>query len=63
MLERRGVLDPEAVLASRVWPVLRDLRDQGTSRRSGLRELRRTVRKDLGAVSAGRLRRLLPASA
>ena len=34
VLERRGVLEPEAVLASRVWPVLRDLREQGTSRRS-----------------------------
>ena len=29
VLERRGVLEPEAVLASRAWPVLRDLRDQG----------------------------------
>ena len=48
VLERRGVLDPQAVLASRVWPVLRDLRDQGTPRGAGLRELRRTVRKDLG---------------
>ena len=63
VLERRGVLDPDAVLASRVWPALRDLRDQGTSRRAGLRDLRRAVRRELGPVSAGRLRRLLPASA
>jgi hypothetical protein len=63
VLQRRGVLEPEAVLASRTWPVLRDLRDQGTPRRAGLRELRRTVRRDLGLVSAGPLRRLLPASA
>jgi hypothetical protein len=63
VLERRGVLDPEQVLASRVWPVLRDLRDQGTSRRAGLRDLRRAARRDLGRVSAGPLRRLLPASA
>jgi hypothetical protein len=63
VLERRGVLDPEQVLASRVWPVLRDLRDQGTPRRTGLRELRRAARRDLGRVSPGPLRRLLPASA
>jgi hypothetical protein len=63
VLERRGALDPEAVLGSRVWPVLRDLRDQGTPRRGGLRELRRAVRREHGAVSGGRLRRLLPASA
>jgi len=63
VLERRGVLDPEKVLSSRVWPVLRDLREQGAPRRAGLRDLRRTVRRELGPVSAGRLRRLLPASA
>ena len=63
VLERRGVLDPERVLASRAWPVLRDLRDQGTSRRSGIRDLRRAVRRDLGRVNPGALRRLLPASA
>ena len=63
VLERRGVLDPERVLASRVWPTLRDLRDHGARRRSGVRELRRTVRRELGAVSPGRLRRLLPVSA
>ena len=35
VIERRGVLEPEAVLASRAWPVLRDLREQGSSRRRG----------------------------
>ena len=63
VIERRGVLDPETVLASRVWPTLRDLRDQGTPRRSGLRSLRRVVREELGPVSRWRLRRLLPSSA
>ena len=61
VLERRGVLEPEAVLASRAWPVLRDLREQGSSRRAGIRDLRRAVRRDLGRVSPGALRRLLPA--
>ena len=63
VLERRGVLEPEQVLGSRAWPVLRDLREEGTSRRSGIRDLRRAVRRDLGRVSPGALRRLLPASA
>jgi hypothetical protein len=63
VLQRRGVLDPELVLASRVWPVLRDLRDQRTPRRSGLRDLRRAARRDLGRVSPGPLRRLLPSFA
>ena len=58
VLERHGVLDPETVLQSRVWPALRDLRDQGTERRAGMRELRRTVRRELGAVSPRRRLRL-----
>src|SRR3954447_2787676 len=53
VLERRGVLDPERVLQSRMWPLLRDLRDQRATRRAGLRDLRRAVRRDLGRVSAG----------
>jgi hypothetical protein len=61
VIERRGVLEPEAVLASRAWPVLRDLRDQGSTRRAGIRDLRRAVQKDLGRVSPSALRRLLPA--
>ena len=39
-----GVLDPERVLESRVWPLLRDLRAQRATRRTGLREVRRAVR-------------------
>src|SRR3954447_1643192 len=61
VIERHGVLDPRRVLDSRVWAVLRDLRDQGTPRRSGIRDLRRAARRDLGRVSPGALRRLLPA--
>src|SRR3954467_10988969 len=44
VLERRGVLDPERVLQSGMWPLLRDLRDQRATRRAGLRQLRRAVR-------------------
>ena len=61
VLERHGVLEPERVLASRTWPVLRDLRDSGSTRRAGIRDLRRAVHRDLGRVSPGALRRLLPA--
>jgi hypothetical protein len=57
VLSRRGVLDPEAVLESRVWPLLRDLREQGASRREGLRDLRRAVRREHGVLS-GPLARL-----
>jgi hypothetical protein len=61
VLQRRGVVAPEDVLASGVWPLLQELR--GTDRRTGIRQLRKAVRRDLPAVSRGRLRRLLPASA
>jgi Methyltransferase domain len=63
VMERRGVLDPEVVASAPVWALLRDARRRGTARRAGVRELRRAVRRDLGRVSPGRLRRLLPASA
>jgi hypothetical protein len=63
VIERRGALEPEAVLEAGVWPLLREARAAGTDRRPGLRELRAAARRDLGAVSRGRLRRLLPASA
>jgi hypothetical protein len=63
VLERRGVREPEAVLASSLWPVLREARAAGVARGDGLPELRRAVRRDLGRVSPGRLRRLLPALA
>jgi hypothetical protein len=59
VLERRRVLDPEAVLSARVWALLREWRDQPRD----VRRLRRAVRRDLGNVSPGRLRRLLPAAA
>jgi hypothetical protein len=61
--ERRYVLDPEAVLASGVWPMLREARASGLPRSAGVRQVRRAVRRDLGTVSPGRLRRLLGAPA
>jgi hypothetical protein len=62
VLERRGVLDPEAVLACSAWRLLREARGGGVPRRQGLRHVRRAVRRELG-VSPGRLRRLLPVPA
>jgi hypothetical protein len=62
VVERRHVLEPAAVLSAPLWSLLRDARDRGVSRRTGVRELRRAVRRDLGTVRPGRLRRLLPAS-
>jgi hypothetical protein len=48
VLARAGALDPEAVLESRVWPLLRTARERGTTRRRGIHSLRRAVRRDLG---------------
>jgi hypothetical protein len=60
VLQRRGVLEPEAVLGSSLWSFLRDARASGMEREEGVRELRRIVRRDLGLVSASRLVRRLP---
>ena len=60
ILERTGVLDPDAVLASSIWPLLRDARAREVPRRAGLRELRRAVRRDLGRAAGGPRRRRLP---
>ena len=53
VIERRGVLDPEAVLASRVWPCCATCATRAT-RRAGMRDLRRAARSDLGRVSPAR---------
>jgi hypothetical protein len=63
VVERRRVLDPGAVASAPLWSYLREARERGVPRRAGVRELRRAVRRDLGRVSPGRLRRLLPVSA
>jgi hypothetical protein len=48
VLRRRGVLDPSAVLAGSVWPILRNARQSGVSCDEGLRLLRRAIRNDFG---------------
>ena len=64
VVERRGALDPETVLAASFWPVLRDLRDRDVPREQGLRQLRKAIRRDVGPPLMLRpLRRLMPARA
>jgi len=48
VLERRGALDPDAVLAASFWAVLRDLRDRGVPREEGLPLLRGAIERDFG---------------
>ena len=49
VLERRGVLDPAAVLAASFWDVLRDARERGASRDEGLPALREAIARDFDA--------------
>jgi Methyltransferase domain len=48
VLGRNGALDPEAVLSSSVWPLLRRARALHVPRRIGMRGLRRALRRDFG---------------
>ena len=48
VLARAGAVDPQRVLDSSVWDLLRRAREHGTSRRRGIHAVRRAVRKDLG---------------
>ena len=59
---RAGALDPDAVLRSSVWELLRDARARDVSRRRGIHGLRRAVRRELG-VSVPRPRLVDLASA
>jgi hypothetical protein len=52
VLERHGVLDPDAVLEAGFWDVLRDARAHDRGRRLGMRRLRRQLRDDLRRISA-----------
>ena len=47
VLERRDAIDPDLLLSASFWSGLRDAREAGTSRRRGLRELRRRIRHDV----------------
>jgi methyltransferase family protein len=51
VLQRRGALDPEAVLRGSFWNVLRDARERDTPRGDGLPMLRAALERD-GLVSA-----------
>ena len=55
VLERRGALDPEAVLKAPFWSLLKQAWEQGLDRRRGLGELRRSVRSALVAGSGGQV--------
>ena len=48
VFERRGVIEPDAVLGASFWGVLRDLRERGVSRDEGLPVLRAAVERDFG---------------
>ena len=48
VLERRGALEPQAVLDASFWQLLRDLRERGVSRDEGLPALRAAVERDFG---------------
>jgi hypothetical protein len=50
VLERRGALEPEAVLSASFWATLRAAREHGVSRRGGLRHLRRQLRREFGSA-------------
>jgi hypothetical protein len=54
VLQRRDAVDPEALLSSSVWPLLRRARDLGAHRGIGLWRLRRALRKDLGVGARSR---------
>ena len=61
LLERRDVLDPEAVLGASFWDVLREAQAGDMPRKEGMRALRKALRSDFGRrVSRRRLRAVLP---
>jgi hypothetical protein len=52
VLERRGVLAPEAVLGASFWGVLRDARERGIGRDDGLPALRAAIAQDFARDAA-----------
>jgi len=57
VLERRGALDADTVLASGLWRALRDARGERMARAEGMAALRKAVKADFGRLS-GLVRRL-----
>jgi hypothetical protein len=51
VLERRGALEPERVLASGIWSHLHQSRGAGGGRAAGLETLHRVARADLGRLT------------
>jgi heat shock protein HspQ len=51
VLERRGAVDPETLLASSIWPRLRDARTAGPPRVLGRRPVRRALKRELGITT------------
>jgi len=49
VVERRGVLDPAAVLDASFWSVLRDARERGVAREEGLPAVREAIARDFDA--------------
>jgi hypothetical protein len=52
VLERREVLDPEAVLGASFWAVLRDARERGVTRGEGLPAVRAAIARDFAPDGA-----------
>jgi hypothetical protein len=52
VLERRGALEPEQVLAASFWSVLRDLRERGVARDEGLAAVRAALARDFTPTAA-----------
>jgi hypothetical protein len=48
VLERQGAVDPEELLSTPFWSLLRDAREEAAPRRKALRGLRSSIRHDLG---------------
>jgi hypothetical protein len=64
VLRREGAVDPDRVLGSCMWSLLREAREHELPAKQGLKALRRCMSGELGVgVSGGGLRRLLRRSA
>jgi hypothetical protein len=62
ILERHGIVEPEAVLSASFWSQLAAARTHGNGgRRRGVRDLRRAVERELGVSASGPARVPAPA--